>query len=128
MNYAEHISAARTFLQSEEILSESGMDMAAAESIWGAAVQAIEAVNHSDGTERHVHSNPRSMRETIDRLGIERGLLDELNGGFTDVKDALHNHFYTGRLSGEELNLTLRRGRNFVNLMLELAAHERRSG
>ena len=101
------------------------MDMAAAESIWGAAVQAIEAVNHSDETARHIHSNPRGMRETIDQLGIEYDLSNELNGGFTDVKDALHNHFYTGRLSRQELTLTLRRGRNFVNLMLELAAHER---
>ena len=124
MNYAEHISAAETFLLAEETLSESGMGMAAAECVWGAAVQSIESANHANGITRHVHSNARGMREVIDRLGLKYDLFDEVNGGFTDARNALHNHFYTGRLSGEELHLSLERGRDFVNLMLELAARE----
>ena len=46
MNYEDHVEAARTFPSAAEILSESGMGMAAAEMVWGAAVQAIDAVNH----------------------------------------------------------------------------------
>ena len=125
MNHAEHMFAAETFLLAEETLNELGMGMAAAECVWGAAVQAIEAANHSDGITRHIHSNARSMREIIDRLGLKYDLFDEVNGGYTDVRNALHNHFYTGRLSGGELNLTLMRGRDFVNLILQLAARER---
>ncbi len=125
MNYTEHVSASETFLLAEDILRESGMGMAAAESVWGAAVQAIEAANHSGGAARHVHSNSRNMREVIDRLGGKYDLFDEVNGGYTDAKNVPHNHFYTGRLSGQELNLSLARGRAFVNLMLELGSRER---
>ncbi len=124
MNYTEHVSAAEAFLMAEEMLSEAGLGMAAAESVWGAAIQAIEAANHSGGTARHIHSNARGMREVIDRLGLEYDLFDEVNGGFTDVRNALHNHFYTGRLNAEELSMSLTRGRDFVNLVLELAARE----
>ncbi len=123
MNYEDHIAAAETFMRAEEMLTESGMGMAAAEVIWGAVAQVIDAANHRSGP-RHARSN-RNRRRTLERLERAYRLDRELTHGFQYIVTKLHNHFYTGNLSEHELSASLEFGRRFVNLMIELSGRER---
>ena len=121
MNYEDHVAAARMFLSAAEILSESGMGMAAAEMVWGAAVQAIDAANHRmAATTRHAGGN-RDRRQIVERIGRAHGVDEELAAGFSAAANGLHNHFYTGRLSAEDLEDSMEAGVFFARLMLELA-------
>ena len=120
MNYEGHVAAARMFLSAAEILTELDMGMAAAEMVWGAAVQAIDAASHRMAITRHAGSN-RDRRRVVQRMGQARGIEEELYDSFRIVVGKLHNHFYTGRLSAEELEENMRLGVSFPNLMLELA-------
>ena len=120
MNYEDHVATTRTFLSAAEILSEMDMGMAAAEMVWGAAVHAIDAASHRMLIPRHAGSN-RDRRRIVQRVGRARGIEEELYDGFRIVVGKLHNHFYTGRLSAEELEENMRLGVSFANLILELA-------
>ena len=125
MNYEGHVAAARMFLSAAEILSGLDMGMAAAEMVWGAAVQAIDAANHRMAITRHAGSS-RDRRRIIQRVGRAHGVERELARGFSAAVDGLHNHFYTGRLSAEELEYSMEAGVSFVTLMLDLAGSPRR--
>lgn len=122
MIYQEHIEAAETFLRAASILNEAGMGLVAAEAVWGAAAQAIWATNHSL-TPRHPSRN-RDRDTIISRLGDKYGLRSELDLGLKSVTERLHNHFYTGRLSQQDLELHLGIGESFVNRMIRLARLE----
>ena len=122
MIYQEHIEAAETFLLAADSLSEAGMGMIAAEAVWGAAAQVIWAANHSL-TPRHPSGN-RDRDMIVSRLGDKHGLRTELDLGLKSVTNELHNHFYTGRLSEQDLALHLGIGESFVNRMLRLARLE----
>ena len=120
MTYEDHVAFARMFLSAAEILSELGMGMAAAEMVWGASNQAIDAVNHRMGVNRHASSNRDRMR-VLQRIGRAHGMERELANGFSAVLNKLHSHFYAGNLSAEQLENEMRNGLSFVSLMLELA-------
>ena len=90
MNYEDHVAAARTFLSAAEILAERDMGMAAAEMVWGAAVQAIDAASHRMAITRHAGSN-RDRRRIIQRVGQAHGADEELATGFRAVTNGLHN-------------------------------------
>ena len=121
MNYEGHVAAARMFLSAAEILSESGMGMAAAEMVWGAAVQAIDAANHRmAATTRHSGTNRDRLR-VVQHVGRVHGVERYLARGFRAAANGLHNHFYTGRLSAEALEENMRLGVSFARRMLELA-------
>ena len=68
MNREDHIASARMFLSAAEILSDLGMGMAAGEMVWGATVQAIDAVNHRMMVTRHAVSN-RDRQRVLQRIG-----------------------------------------------------------
>ena len=102
-------------------MTDLGRDRAAAEMIWGAAVQAIDAANHRR-TPRHAQHRNRTA--TVNRLQDKYGLHSELSYRFRVVRGFLHNHFYTGRLSESEVAAALVEGRTFVNTMIELARRE----
>ena len=122
MNYSEHIAAAETFLRAEELLSAAAMDMAAAEMLWGAAVQAIDAVSHLAGG-RHPANN-RAREQVVGQLESIHGIAGELSDDFKVRIIVLHNHFYTGRLGPYHLSLYLAIGRAFVSRMIDLAGRE----
>lgn len=121
MTYEEHISAAKSFLVAEDLLIQSEMYMVAAEVVWGATVQVIDAINHQLGA-RHT-SNNRNRAQIVEYMENKYGP-ESLNAGFASVKNRLHNHFYTGRLSSQELPLHLEAGIAFVNRMIELSEIE----
>lgn len=121
MIYEEHIAAAKTFLRAEELLVKPEMGMIAAESVWGATVQVIDAINHRTGA-RHTGSN--RDRERVVRYMVNKYSADVLFARFEVARTDLHNHFYTGRLDDLELYLCLAQGISFVNQMIELADQE----
>ena len=120
MNYEDHVASARTFLSAAEILSELGMGMAAAEMVWGATVQAIDAANHRMMIMRHA-SNNRDRRRVLERLERAHGLDGALQDAFGFVVSDLHSHFYKGNLSPDDLEMQMRNGVLFANRMLALA-------
>ena len=122
MNYSQHIAAAETFLRAEELLSAAGMDMAAAEMLWGAAVQAIDAASHQAGG-RH-SANNRARERLVGRLDATYSAEAELNAALKPAIYNLHNHFYTGRLGAYELSLYLVIGRAFARRMVDLLGRE----
>ena len=122
MNYSQHIAAAETFLRAEELLSAAGMDMAAAEMLWGAAVQAIDAASHRAGG-RHPANN-RAREQVVGQLESMHGIAGELTANFNARIIVLHNHFYTGLLSRRELALHLEEGRVFVSRVIDLVRQE----
>ena len=121
MIYEEHIAAAKTFLRAEKSLVKPEMGMIAAESVWGAAVQVIDAINHRTGSR---HSGNNRDRERVVEYMASKYSVDDLFGRFNAAGTNLHNHFYTGRLNNQELYHYLARGISFVNQMIELAGQE----
>lgn len=120
MNYEDHIAAAKSFMLAEGLLRESAMGMAAAEMVWGAAIQTMDAVSHRTGA-RHTGSN-RNRELVIEYLSNKYGPLDLIQG--FEAVGHLHNHFYTGRLSSQELFRYLATGLPFIDRMMELAERE----
>ncbi len=78
MTYEEHIAEAKTFLLAEGLLNESGMGMAAAEVVWGAAIQVIDATSHQMRG-RHIGGN-RDREQIVEYLENKYDF-DELSGG-----------------------------------------------
>ena len=120
MTYQEHILAAETFLQGEKLLSELGMTMLAAEAVWGAVIQVLDAVNHQLGSR---HTNNNHERQLIIAYLESKYSFDHLIDDFKNTI-RLHNHFYTGRLSDMDAYLSAKAGVHFVNLMIELSKRE----
>ena len=122
MNHENHIRAVREFLAASEMLMDAGLDMAAAECVWGAASQMMDTL-YWRHPPRHPQNRDRSA--TVSMLGERYELVTELQRGFMVVRNDLHNHFYTGRLTEPELAASLEIGRTFANTMLNLAERER---
>ena len=62
----------------ERLLRESAMGMAAAEMVWGAAIQTMDAVSHRTGA-RHTGSN-RNRELVIEYLSNKYDPLDLIQG------------------------------------------------
>lgn len=122
MNYADHIEAAESFLSGQEEAMEAGRGMLAAEAIWGATVQVIDAANHARGRRAHAN-NTRDRQRAIQYLQHKYRDV-ELEAGFRTALRQLHNHFYRGHLSDSELDELLESGRRFIVTMIELAERE----
>jgi len=123
MNYTQHIAEAELCLASATLLMESGSKLVAAEAVWGAAVQVINAANHARGANRHPTNNPRRFY-IVEQLQSRYGLDDDLGKALRGVIRQLHTHFYLGNLSDSELRESLSDGRDFVNLMIELLSQD----
>ena len=122
MNYSEHIEAAESFLSGQEEAMEAGRGMLAAEAIWGATAQVINAVNHARGRRAHAN-NTRERRRVVEYI-FDKYRDTELERGFNTALRQLHNHFYQRHLSDAALVDSLETGRRFIAAMIELAERE----
>lgn len=122
MNDADHEAAIAKFLVGERWLYWNGVDMLAAEALWGAAQQAIDAVSHARGQR---HGNTRAKAALVQAMDTKYGPVPELATGFESIRDRLHNHFYTGRLAEPELSERLQAARIFIRQMQDIARQER---
>ncbi len=123
MNYQQHIVEARLCLASQELLMEYGSKLVAAEAIWGAAIQVINAANHARGVSRHPRNNATRVY-VVEQLLSGSGLGDDLSIALHDIIRKLHTHFYNGHLNDTELRAELSEGINFVNRMIEVLDEE----
>ena len=122
MNLAEHIVAAERFLASSGLLQDAGDSMGSAEIVWGAAIQAVQALHHQN---RDGHPHSRRNLERIIFRNFPASIAARLAIGL-DATVRLHNYFYTGTLSHRNpgtQNLAIRRAQGvaFVNEVLQLA-------
>ena len=125
MIYEEHLIEASRFISDSFALRQRGSGMLAAEAVWGAAIQAMAAVEHArnPGSRRH----PQQERFIINLLR-QHNLPPNLRQGFIIVRDRLHNHFYTGRLDALQFSEYMDRGNVFVRQLLEIAERIRNLG
>ena len=124
MNFADHIDAAKSLMQSERLLTESDMGLAASEMVWGAASHIVDAVYHLRIDPRGHPSNNRERKQVVVYLDEKYRPDPSLAYGFDIAANHLHNHFYTGRLSHSKLVETMAAGKSFIARMLELADRE----
>ena len=115
MQTGQHIEAAQRFLDSASMLESAGSNMGAGEMIWGAAIQALEAINHiRTGTATgSLSSNGR--RRLVDSV-----IYDGVNR-YNRIQNELHAHFYSGHLSPPEFADSMRRGRQCATELLAIA-------
>ena len=89
--------------------------MGAAEMIWGALIQALEAIGHisSGNNTAHLSRNRRRrLAESVIFDGWDR---------YGRVQNGLHAHFYRGHLTPEERDEQMRQGRECISELLAIA-------
>ena len=114
MQTGQHIAASQRFLDDALMLESTGSHMGAAEMIWGATIQALEAVEHvrTGNDLGNLSSNGR-------RRLMESLLLEGVNR-YSRIQNELHGHFYKGHLSLEAWRLEMQQGRDCVNELLAI--------
>ena len=125
VTYDEHIAQVNRFISDSFTLRQQGSGMLAAESVWGAAIQAMAAIDHAltPGSQRHPqHEN------FIINLPQHDSLTLELRRRFRVVKNRLHNHFYTGRLTAGQFDESMESGNVLVRQLLGIAERIRNPG
>ena len=115
MQTGQHIAESQRFLDNALMLESEGSHMGAAEMIWGAVVQAMEAIGHisSENTVAHLSGNGRRrLASSTIRQGFRR---------YSEIQNGLHAHFYRGHLTPEEQTEQMRLGRDYVSELLAIA-------
>ena len=115
MQTVQHIEACQRFLDDALALESRGSHMGAAEMIWGATVQALEAIGHitAENATEHLSRNARRrLAGSVAFEGTER---------YYQTQQELHAHFYDGHLTSQERDLQMRLGREFVGELLSIA-------
>lgn len=122
MNGARHAVISQMLVETAETLAQPPRTaLAAGELLWGAACHGLAAA------ERHpeaAHRQPRTRRElvhVIDHLPIGRHMQRYLRDGLRSTQRRLHDNFYTGRLSDDELAYEIRVGVDFVRNLLHIS-------
>ena len=125
MTYEEHLIETGRFISDSFMLRQRGSGMLAAEAVWGAAIQAMAAVEHARNPSSRRH--PQQERFIINLLR-QHNLPPNLRQGFIIIRDRLHNHFYTGQLDTLQFSEYMDRGNVFVRQLLEIAERIRNLG
>lgn len=115
MQPKQHLEASQYFLDAAAILEAIDFYMAAAEMIWGAVVQALEAIGHirAGNARGFLSSNGRRrLAESINPEGLTMYYL---------VQNGLHGHFYKGHLSPVEYVDSMQKGRDYATELLAIA-------
>lgn len=115
MQIAQHLAAARQFLNDAAALEVSGSSMGAAEMIWGAVVQSLEAIGHiRTGNARGSLGNRQrsNLAETTTPDGLAK---------YYRVQNNLHGHFYKGHLSPDAFSRSMQDGRGYAAELLAIA-------
>ena len=115
MQTEQHLEASQRFLDDASALESRGSHMGAAEMIWGAAIQALEAIGHitaGNATGNLSRNARRRLAESVAFEGLRR---------YTLIQNDLHAHFYQGHLTFQERDVRMRLGREFVGDLLSIA-------
>ena len=122
MNWEEHAAISKMLLGVAAPLAQNPRTaLAAGELIWGAAVHAFSAVA---GHPSERHRQPRTRKEflrIIDGINDGHQSREDLITGLGVTQRRLHDHFYTGRFSDNQLADSIGKGTAFVNRLLHVA-------
>ena len=112
----QHLAASRQFLEDATTLGVEGYShMGASEMVWGAVVQALEAVGHINaGNERGSLGNRsrHNLARTIGQRSLTQYFLAQNN---------LHGHFYKGHLPPQSYDESMQQGREYAAELLVIA-------
>ena len=97
------------------MLESMGSYMGAGEMIWGAAIQALEAIDHIRT------GNATGSLSSNGRRRLVNSVISEGVGRYDGIQNDLHAHFYRGHLSPLEYANCMRRGRDCVAELLAVA-------
>lgn len=115
METGQHMETSQRFLDDALALEFRGSHMAAAEMIWGATVQALEAIGHiraGNATGNLSRNARRRLAESAVFEGLQR---------YTQIQQGLHAHFYRGHLTAQVRTEQMRQGREYVTELLAIA-------
>ena len=115
MQTGQHIEASQRFLDDVLMLENSGSHTGAAEMVWGATVQVLEAIGHIRTVNAGGHLSGNGRRRLVESV-ISDGL-----HRYNLIRNDLHAHFYRGHLSLPEYADRMRRGREYVTELLAVA-------
>ena len=115
MQIEHHLAASRRFLDDAVALESESSHMGAAEMIWGATVQALEAIGHiSAGNVRaHLSSNGRRR--------LAASIVNDGLAKYYRAQNDLHGHFYKGNLEPQSRAESMRQGHDYVAELLNIA-------
>ena len=115
MQIQQHLAASRRFLEAATLLENEGSDMGAAEMIWGATVQVLEAIGHiKEGNVRGSLGNRR-------RRELAETILPGYLSNYYNALHELHGHFYKNHLPPAELATRMQQGRDYIAELLAIA-------
>ena len=115
MQIQQHLAASRRFLEAATLLENAGSDMGAAEMIWGATVQVLEAIGHiKEGNVRGSLGNRR-------RRELAETILPGYLSSYYNALHELHGHFYKNHLLPAELATRMQQGREYIAELLAIA-------
>ena len=115
METSQHIEASQRFLDDALALESTSSHMGAAEMIWGATVQALEAIGHirtGNATGNLSGNGRRRLAESV----VSEGLLR-----YYRTQQELHAHFYRGHLTSQVRTERMQQGREYVTELLTVA-------
>lgn len=125
MNGARHAAISQMLVETAETLAQPPRTaLAAGELLWGAACHGLAAVERHPDDPHRQPSTRRELLQVIDRLTIGRGMQHYLRDGLRSTQRRLHDNFYTGRLSDDELAYEIRASVDFVRYLLQIAGQQ----
>ena len=122
MNGARHAAISQMLVETAETLAQPPRTaLAAGELLWGAACHGFAAAErHPDAPHRQLRTR-RELLQVIDQLPIGRQTQRYLRDGLRLTQRRLHDNFYTGQLSDDELAYEIRVGVDFIRNLLHIS-------
>ena len=112
---SRHIELADRYLQTSVSLQNGGFSNEAAEMVWGAIVNVIESIAHTDaGNHRRNLSNKarRDLARSLHPVRFDR---------YHDAQTKLHDHFYHYTITDGEFQAYISQGRAYAQLLIQMA-------
>ena len=112
---ARHIELAGRYLQASALMQSDGFSNEAAEMVWGAIANTIEAIGHINT------GSPRRNLSNKARRDVARSLSPAALEQYNAAQTRLHDHFYHDILNGADFQYYIDRGRDYAHDLLRIA-------
>ena len=112
---ARHIELAGRYLQASALMQSDGFSNEAAEMVWGAIANAIEAIGHINT------GNPRRNLSNKARRNAARSLSPAALEQYNAAQTRLHDHFYHDILNDADFQYYIANGRSYAHDLLRIA-------
>lgn len=123
MNGTQHTTTSMMLLEAAAPLAQNPRTaLAAGELIWGATVHALSAIELHPNDKHQQPRTRRDLMQIIDHITDNPQAREDLIVGLNVTQRRLHDHFYTGRFSSEQLADDINKGTGFVRHLLQIAS------